>query len=319
MKIILNLLIILSLAFIPFTPFSQDTKTNTPIASVEYFDQQVPVEKKAKQKKRARKQFKHKFKHKKKQKTDNNKKGIPTLFIILGSALFVGFLAWAIYFFPLLASGGLATSWGCLAPIGIILFGFLGIFLSLVLLAGAIILILFAILMINRNNPNRIKKDSSTSNHENQPKEDDFIRIQIQDKASKDFPNLAPETLAKYVATKDSIVELKYDRSELEAMKVNGPMKSRVQSKINSINRKIAIKEALIDSIEKTHADLEPIPKDKRLAYTNIKIKIAKLKLELEKYQQRDDFRAIGKSRDIEKAIREQEEELKLLLGIGKY
>lgn len=314
MKITLTLLIILSLVLIPFTPFSQNTATNTAIASVEYLENQPPAEKKAKKKKRKR--IKHQFKQQKKQHKNNNRKGLPITMIAIASILFIALVAWIAYFFPLLASGSLAASAGCLAPFLILLVGFVGIFFSLILLAGVIILTIFAVIIINRNKPGRVEKASTSSTDKNQPEEEDFIKIQILDKASKDFPDLAPETLEKYVNIKDSIVELKYERSKLDAIKASGSTGRRLEGKIDNLNRSIATKETVIDAIEEIHADLEPIPSHKRLPYTNIKIKLAKLKLKQEQYQQDDDSRSISKLREVEKAIKEQEEELKLLLGI---
>lgn len=307
MKIILTLLITLSFFLTSFSPFPQDATIHTPIASVEYLDKQPSIERKAKKKKRTRKEFKRKLKQ---QKNKNKKKGLSTT-SILGSITFLGFLAWAIYFFPLLASGNL-TSGGLAASITGMFLGFFGILFSLMLLAGAIILTVFAIIIINRNKHGRSKKAKADSIDKKQPKKDDFIKTQILDKASKDFPNLAPETLEQYVNIKNSIVELKYERSKLNSDSGD----RRVQGKIDSIDRNITTKEAVIDAIEKTHADLEPIPSHKRLPYTNIKIKLAKLELKQAQYQQDDDFRAIAKLRAVEKAIKEQEEELKLLLGI---
>jgi hypothetical protein len=318
MKIILTILIILSFALISFTPSPQDIATNAPIASVEYLDEKPPVERKVKKKKRLRKRFKHQYKQNKKQQKNNKREKLPIIFIILGSVLFTGFLAWAIYFFPLLASGALASSWGCLAPLALIIFGFLGIFLSIVLLVGAVLFIVFAILILNRNNSNKPEKASTSSSDKNPPREEDYIKAQIRDKASKAFPNLAPETLEKYINIKNSIVELKYDRSKLEATEVKDIMKGRLEGKINSIDRSIAAKEMVIATIEEVHEDLEPIPDSKRLAYTNIKIKLSKLKAKQNIYQQQNDPRALDKLRDVEEAIQEQEEELKLLLGIRK-
>jgi hypothetical protein len=315
MKITLTLLIILSLVLIPFTPFSQNTarSTSTPIASVEYLEKQPPAEKKAKKKKRNRKRIKDQLKQEKKQqKQEKNKNKLSIAFFIVAGALLIGFVAWAIYFFPLLISGSLVASGGCLAPLLAFIVGFGGIFFSLVLLAGVVILTIFAIIIINRNKNGRVKKSNNGSTDPNQPEEKDFIKIQILDKASKDFPNLAPETLEQYVTIKNSIVELKYERSKLNSDSTG----RRVQGKIDSIDRSITTKEAVINAIEKTHADLEPIPSHKRLPYTNIKIKLAKLELKQAQYQQDDDFRAIAKLRAVEKAIKEQEEELKLLLGI---
>lgn len=315
MKITLTLLMILSLALIPFTPFSQNTarNTSTPIASVEYLEKQPPAEKKAKKKRRNRKRIKYQLKQEKKQqKQEQNKNELSMAFFIVAGALLIGFLAWAIYYFPLVASGSLVASAGCLAPLLAFVLGFVVVFVSLVFLAGAVILTIFAIIIINRNKNGRVKKSSTGSTDSNESEEKDFIKIQILDKASKDFPNLAPETLEQYVAIKNSIVELKYERSKLNS----DSRDRRVQGKIDSINRSIATKEVVIDAIEKTHADLEPIPSHKRLPYTNIKIKLAKLELKQTQYQQDNDFRAIAKLRAIEKAIKEQEEELKLLLGI---
>ena len=96
-------------------------------------------------------------------------------------------------------------------------------------------------------------------------------------------------------------------------------MKHRVQGKIDNIDKRIAEKELIIASMEKSHEDLEQMPDHKRLPYTNIKIKLAKLRAEQKKYQRDDDLRSIGKLRDVENAIKEQEEELKLLLGINNY
>jgi len=316
MKITLTLLIILSLVLIPFTPFSQNTATSTAIASVEYLEKQPPVEKKAKKKKRKRKRLKQQLKQQKKHQKNNNRKGLPITFLVIASLLFIGFLAWIALFFPLLASSSLASSVGCIAPLIAVMLGVLGIFFSLILLAGVIILTIFAVIIINRNKSGRVEKASTSSTNKNQPEEDDFIKIQILDKASKDFPGLAPETLEKYVNIKDSIVELKYERSKLDAIKASGSTDRRLQEKMDSLNRSIATKEVVIDAIEEIHADLEPIPSHKRLPYTNIKIKLAKLKLKQEQYQQDDDFRSISKLREVEKAIKEQEEELKLLLGI---
>lgn len=311
MKTIWTLFIILSFALIPFVPFSQDSISNTTLASVEYLNREAPIKKqKVKKKKHPRKPLK---KERKKQTDKNPRKGIPVFLMIMAGLLFASLLAWAIYFFPLLASGTLGASWGCFAPVGIFLLGFVGLFLSLILLAGVVLLIIFTIVIINRNKIEKNKASTDSYTSEGLSKEVDYIKIQIRDKASKDFPNLPAETLEKYVAIKNYIVELKYDRSKLEAIKSRDPL-NRIQRKIDSLDEKIAAKEALIDIIEKTHVDLEAIPTSKRLAYINIKLRLARLQYEQKKYQQKDDFRSISKLRYLEKAIKEQEEALKLLL-----
>ncbi|CAA6822503.1 MAG: Unknown protein [uncultured Aureispira sp.] len=286
------------------------------MASIEYLDKQTPVKKKAsKQKKRSQKRIKKQQNQHQKQQQNKNKKGIPTTFFIIAAGLFIGLVAWALYFFPLLASGSLTASTGCLAPFIALVLGFLGIFFSIILLVGVLIFTLFAIIIIHRN---KQKKEHTAANHTQQIEADDFIKIQIQDKASKDLPYLAPETLEKYVNIKDSIVELKYERSKLNATKARGPIKDSIQRKIQHIERSITAKEALLDTIEKIHADLEPIPEHKRLAYTNIIMKLAKLKSKQKIYLQETDLRAIGRLRAVEEAIKEQEDELKRLLGMHK-
>lgn len=326
MKVILNLLIILSFILLPLSPFSQEAANSTLLASVEYLDRQPPVEKKARQgifnklkakkkKKRHRKRFKHQFK---KQEEDNDKKGLSTSFFIIAGVLLAGLIAWGIYFFPLLASGGLASSAGCLAPLFVLVLGFLGVLFSLILVAGAIIFTIFAIKIITQNSSKNTQKAKTSSENKKQIEKDDFIKIQIQDKASKDFPSLAPETLEKYVNVKDSIVELKYERSKLEAIEARGPINARVQEKIERINARITEKEIIIDAIEKSHDDLEQLPDHKRAPYCDIRIKLAALRAKQRKYQRENDLRSIAKLRDVEDAIQEQEEELKLLLGINK-
>jgi hypothetical protein len=317
MKIILTSLIILSLVLVSFTPYSQNPTTNAPIASVEYLDKQPPVEKKAnKKKKRRRNRKNYQLRQQKKQQDNNNKEKLPITFFILAGLLFIGFVAWAIYFFPLLASGSLAASAGCLAPVITFILGFLGIFFSLIILAGVVIFTIFAIIILNRNNLKKSGKANSASSGREAIETDDFAKLQIYDKAYKELPNLAPETLDKYVNTKDSIVELKYERSKLDATEAQGRMKDKIEGKINSIDRRITEKELVLSAIEKSHADLEKLPEDKRVPYINIKIKLAKLKAKQTRYQQEDDLRSIGKLRDIEKDIQAQEEELKLLLGV---
>lgn len=310
MKNIIILLIFISLSSYPFKPFSQNTLTSTPIASVEYLKQQPPpIEKGIKKKKHKRKLRKSKFKKKTKLQTDDKRKGIPTLFFILAAVLTVGLVIWMAYYITMITSGAVAASWGCLAPLGVLFVGVFGTLLSLIMLAGIILFIIFAILILNKRNG---KYTSKSSKKTPSPETEDYISTQIKDKASKSYPALAPKTLEKYTNLKRQIVELKYDKSALEKKNVKDP---RVAQKIDSINTKIHEKEIIISAIEKSHTDLEKIPQEKRAAYTDHKINIAKLEIELEKYQEREDGRAFEKMDQIKEKIQEQERELKLLLS----
>lgn len=312
MKLPLYWFLLLSLLAFPLQPFSQNTTSNTSIASVEYLQERTPIQKKIKKKKR-KKKFQRKFKKTTKLQTTNSKKGIPTFFLIMAGILLLALIAWSIYFFPLLASGALSASWGCLAPIGILFFGFIGILFSAILIAGIVLFTFFAIRMINRKN----RPAPTPNTKESTAQEEDYIQAQIKDKASKDLPYLAPKSLEKYTNIKRNIVELKYKRSQLEAKQTNSALKNRIQREITDLNEKIARKEALVNAIEALHSDLEKMPEHKKEPYTNIKLKIAKLQFDKKKYQEREDYRAIQKQKDIDEAIQEQEEELKLLLGIG--